>query len=478
LHLPDNLMTINNYLKKETHLLLSVLSLFSLLSCQKQPKLNFGQDYIGDNGAANIVLVDTATVRMSTVRVDSSATAGTGYLQVGSYTDPYFGNIYSRAFLQVGLPGSFPTINQFDGYDSIGLIMLFKKGNPHYGDTTVTMNYKINQVTDLYELNESINQRGFYSNSSFNINPNPLGSASFSLYPSIPLTSQGLGDTLKIRLNDSLGQAMFNMIYNNSDSIKKSQNFLNWFHGLCISPDTSVGKGIIYGFSDSILLRVYYHEVGAVTSYKTIDFGITNKSFQFNNIITDRSNSVLAKLKPAPTGQGQNPLTTVSDSIGNAGYIQSITGLNVKLTFPYLNGIAHRQDYLSVIRAVLTVKPVPTSFSTTWTLPPQLSIDYTDLNNLIGSPIPSSTTGQAQTGNMTVNYSVPLNTVYTYDVTNFIKAQIVNVSPNATDQGIMLNTPPPASTNSFVRAILADGSTPINQRVTLTIYYLSLYPHN
>ena len=471
-------MTINNYLRKEAYALLAVLSLFSLISCQKQPKLNFGQDYIGDNGSANIVVVDTSTVLMSTIRVDSSATAGTGYLQIGAYNDPYFGKVYSRAFLQVGLPGSFPTINQFDGFDSIGLVMLFKKGSPYYGDTTITMKYDVNQVTDLYQLNESTNQRAFYSNNSFNIDPSPLGSASFRLFPSVPLANQGFGDTVKIKLRDDLGIRMFNMIYNNSDSIKKSQNFLNWFHGLCISPDTILGgKGIIYGFSDSLLLRIYYHEVGAVTSFKTIDFGITNKSFQFNNIITDRSNSPLAKLKPAPVGAGQNP-TTTPDTVIGGGYIQSLTGLDVKLTFPYLNGIAHRQDYLSVIRAVLTVKPIPQSFSTTWTLPPHLSINYTDLNNLMGSIIPSSTTGQSQTGSMTVNYSVPLNTVYTYDVTNLIKTQITNVSPNAAEQGIMLSIPAPNSTNSFARTVLADRTTPVNQRVTLTVYYLSLYPHN
>ena len=469
-------MTINNYLKKESALLLSVLSLFTLFSCQKQPTLKFGQDYLGDDGSANIVVVDTASVLMSTYLVDSSSTAGTGFLQVGTYDDPYFGTISSRAFLQVGLPGSFPSINQFDSYDSIGLVMLFRKGNPHYGDTAVNMTYHVNQVTDLYELNESTNQRGFYSNDSLHVDPTPLGSTTFRLYPSVPFTDQGTGDTVKFRLNQALGEQMYNMIFNNSDSIKKSVNFLNWFHGLCISPDAG-SKGVIYGFSDSVLLRIYYHEVGTTTTLKTIDFGITNRGFQFNNITTDRSATSLAKLNK-PTEAIQTPPTTLSDSIGQAGYVQNITGLGVKLTFPYLNGIAHRQDYLSVIRAILTVKPVPTSFSTTWTLPPALSLNLTDHNNQIGAALPSSTTGQAQTGGMVVNYAAPLNTVYTYDVTNLIKSQITNVGPNASEQGLILSQPAPASTNAFTRAVLADRSAPVNQRVTLTVYYLSLYPHN
>src|SRR6185503_5509637 len=139
--------------KRETFLLLSpvLLLLFLATSCQKQPILNFGSNYNGDNGSADIVVVDTATVLMSTVRVDSTATAGTGYLQIGQYKDDYFGNIRSRAFLQVA-PSSLPKITAFDGYDSLYLIMLFRKGNPFYGDTTSEMTINVNQVNELYQL--------------------------------------------------------------------------------------------------------------------------------------------------------------------------------------------------------------------------------------------------------------------------------------------------------------------------------------
>src|SRR5579872_6995931 len=126
-------MTINKYQKRETFLLLSpVLLLFFLVGCQKQPVLNFGSNYVGDNGSADIVVVDTATVFMSTVRVDSTATAGTGYLQIGQYQDSYFGTVNSRAFLQVA-PSTLPKITVFDGYDSLYLIMFYKKGDPFYG---------------------------------------------------------------------------------------------------------------------------------------------------------------------------------------------------------------------------------------------------------------------------------------------------------------------------------------------------------
>ncbi|HVV05059.1 MAG TPA: DUF4270 family protein [Puia sp.] len=474
-------MTINKYQKKEKFLLLSpvLLLLFLATSCQKQPILNFGSNYNGDNGSADIVVVDTATVLMSTVRVDSTATAGTGYLQIGQYKDDYFGNIRSRAFLQVASP-SLPKITAFDGYDSLYLIMLFRKGNPFYGDTTSEMTINVNQVNELYQLSDARQQRAFYSNWSFGTDPTSLGTAKVKMYPTIPYSTQGFGDTVKVKLDSALGAQLFNMIYNNADTITKSANWLNWFHGLCISADPASGtKGAIYGFSDSAIMRIYYHEVGTTTSIKTIDFGMTNKSFQFNNITVDRSTSPLAALKaPNPSLPSQTPPATLSTDLGGAGYLQSATGLNVKLTFPYLNGIAHRSDYLSVVRAVLTVRPIGNSFTTTWTLPPQVSIDYTDLNNLIGAPIPSSTTGSSQTGSMTVNYAAPQNTAYTYDVTTFVKSQILDVSVGAADRGLMLSVPSPNNVNSFARTVLADGNAPTTQKVTLSVYYLSLYPHN
>jgi hypothetical protein len=473
-------MTINKYQKRENFLLLSpVLSLlFFLTSCQKQPIITFGQTYNGDNGSANIVVVDSAKVAMSTVRVDSTATAGTGYLQVGQYKDDYFGTITSRAFMQVA-PPSLPKITAFDGYDSLYMILLFKKGSPFYGDSTSSLTINVNQVNELYELNDELQQRAFYSNWSFGIDPTPLGTTSVKMYPSIPYSTQSFGDTVKVKLNTALGAQLFNMIYNNSDTITKTANWLAWFHGLCISATPTSGPGAIYGFKDSAIMRIYYHEVGTTTSIKNIDFGIVNKSFQFNNITTDRKTSPLANLiAPDSNLRVQVPPATPSDTLGHAGYVQSATGLNVKLTFPTLNGIAHRPDYLSVVRAILTVHPAGPSFSTTWTLPPQLSIANTDLYNQIGTPVPSSTTGAAQSGNLVVNYAIPQNTEYSYDVTNFIKTQIVNVGVGAADRGLMLSVPSPNNVNSFARAVLADGTAPTTQKVTLSVYYLSLYPHN
>src|SRR5438034_5997547 len=54
-----------------------------------------------------------------------------------------------------------------------------------------------------------------------------------------------------------------------------------------------------------------------------------------------------------PTVHPQTPPTTTSDKTGHAGYVQSVGGLNVKITFPFLQSIALRQDYIGLLRATL-----------------------------------------------------------------------------------------------------------------------------
>ncbi len=89
----------------------------------------------------------------------------------------------------------------------------------------------------------------------------------------------------------------------------------------------------------------------------------------------------------------------------------------------------------------------------------------------------STTASGLQQGNMTVDFLNPLNTIYSYDVTNFIKTQIINNSVTASQDGLLLEVPSPAGTTQFNRAVLADFSYPVEQRATLQVYYISLYPH-
>jgi hypothetical protein len=480
-------MTINKYLRKELlfPLFTSLLALFFLVGCQKQPSLLFGNTYADEGTGANIILVDTNTIIMSTVLVDSTSTAATGFLQVGSYNDAYLGNITSRAYWQVAPPTTLPTLDpRATTYDSIGLVLFAKTGNPYYGDSTAYQTYKVNQVDTIWELANG--QNGWFSNDSLPLGPD-LGSTSVRIFPNLNTalnlsnTSQGTGDTVRIPMDKDLGQQLYNMIYNKSDTITNTTIWQRWFHGLCLSPGGSNVANFMYGFKDSAIMRIYYRQNGVISTGAFIDFNITQKSFQFNNIIThygkDGHQGTPSDNLIRPVAKPQIPPTTVSTLTNHVSFVQSIGGLNVKLTFPNISSIALRADYIGMLRATLTVKPVPGSFTTTWRLPPAVGIFSTDQNNLLGLPIPAAGLSGAQTGALQLDYFHPLNTVYTYDVTNFIKAQVLNQSPVATQSGLVLSIPSPGNTGAFNRLIIPDQTYPIDQRVTLNVYYISLYPH-
>jgi hypothetical protein len=466
---------IHNHLRKELlFLFLSITALFFLAGCQKQPSVNFGSTYAPDNGQTNIIVVDSSTINMSTVYTDSTATAATGYLMVGSYHDAFLGQMSSTGYIQLAPPATLPTLNYLiDTYDSIGMVMIFKTNNPFYGDTTITQTYQVQQIDTLYQL--AAFEPAWYSNRSLPLGP-AIGQGSVLITPTRPTTTENI-DTVRIPMDYNLGQTLYNLIYDKSDTMTTLKTFQQYFPGLAIS-EAPGSQGNIYGFRDSSIMRIYYQEnnAGGVSTTKYIDFTLNNKSYQFNSLTANWAGSAIANLNK-PTSVSQPPPLTSSTQTGHASYVQTIGGLNVKLTFPYLNAIAQRPDYIGLLRAELTVVPLAGSFTTTYTLPPQVGVYTTDLHNLIGSPLPAVGTATAQTGNLALNYFLPLQTAYTYDITNFVASQIVNTAPGADSNGLILSIPSPAGDATFKRLVIADQSYPANQRIILSVYYISLYPH-
>lgn len=255
-----------------------------LSACQK-PVVGFGSSFVASNNTS-IVEVDTSTVQLSTVLLDSFPTASTGSMLLGSYRDDEFGTITSKTFLQIGVPPR-TTISNLATLDSISLIMRINK--TFYSDTTVVQRYYVSQLTEPIILPYKT-QFTYYNNSSFPSNPTPLGYSDVLISPTRALTTQNALDSVKIRLPDTLGQRLMVMVENNSDTVLTLNSFLGYFKGLLIYTDTtSAHSGAMFGFKDTVFLRMYYHEPGAVTTFYHLDFPFNNKSNQFNHITADRN---------------------------------------------------------------------------------------------------------------------------------------------------------------------------------------------
>jgi hypothetical protein len=425
-------------------------------SCTK-PAINFDNNF-GDNNNTNVLTVDTFSIKLSTVFLDSFPTSGTGTMLIGRYKDPYTGMISSRSFSEIAYPLQLPTLTPLSQYDSMDLIMQINK--KFYGDTSKVQRYLVSRLTGL--LNYPNLQAAFFNKDSIPYDPAILGSAEVQINPTAGFTSQKMGDTVKIRLPDALGEQFFNLLFHHSDTVKNKDAFRGFFRGLTIYPDEN-SVGAVFGFKDSLFIRLYYHEPGVVNQPKTSDFPYTNKPNQFNQISFDRTGTVLDGISE------QNP-ELPSAATGNTAFLQPSTCLYVKLLFPTISRLLQYQDYLSVMKAELTIKPVEGTYSPIFDLPPQINLTTATEANTLGSTLNSGT------GNLKVDYLYGSNTSYTYDVTGYIQQQILQGEQNNAKNGLMLTIPSPAYNTSFNRVAVGDPLSPLKvNRISLKIYYASYY---
>jgi Domain of unknown function (DUF4270) len=436
--------------------LLSVLFILAISACTK-PQISFQSVYNGDN-ATNIVSVDTFAVKISTVFLDSFTTSGTQSQLLGRYIDPFFGTITSRSYSDIGTPFPLPILTPFSVYDSLQLIMRINK--TFYGDTTKVQRFLVSQLTQI--MNYPGTQTAFYSNNSIPFDPTVLGSTDVKINPTAGLTSQRIGDSIKITMPNSMGRQLFDLLYRQPDTVKNAAIFRGYFKGLTVYPDTSL-PGAVYGFKDSLVLRIYYHEPGVVLQLKETDFNVVNQSTQFNQITADRTGTPTAPLSRA------NP-ELPSASSANQAFVQPITSLYTKLLFPSISNLLGYQDYLAVMKAQLTIKPVAGTYSPIYSLPPIINLALTNEGNTIGSILPLGN------GNLSIDYLYGTNTSYTYDITSYIQSAILQGAPNNAKNGLILTTPATVFNTTFNRVVIGDANNILrSNQISLKIYYASYY---
>jgi len=444
------------YRHRSTVYLLPVLFILAVFACTK-PKIAFDSVYSGGN-ATNVVTIDTFAVQVSTVFLDSFTTSGTPVQLLGRYIDPFFGTITSQSYSDIGTPFPLPVITNYTVYDSIKLIMRIDR--TFYGDTTKVQRFQVSQLTQV--MNFPSGQNAFYNINSIPYNPAVLGSTDVRINPRAGVTSQRIGDTIKISMPYSMGQQLFDLLYRQSDTITNAATFRGYFKGLAVYPDTSL-PGAIYGFRDSMYLRIYYHEPGVVVTEHSTDFGIVNQYTQFNQIKADRIGTPTEKLtRFTPELQ--------STASGNQAFLQPISSLYIKLLFPTISNLASYQDYLAVMKAELIIKPVQGTYSPTFALPPLVNLSLTNEGNGIGAQLNSGS------GNLTIDYLYGINTNYSYDITGYIQNAIKQGAQVNGKDGLILVTPAALFNTTFNRAVIGNAfNAQQSNQISLKIYYASYY---
>ena len=244
-----------------------------------------------------------------------------------------------------------------------------------------------------------------------------------------------------------------------------SNNFIPYFKGLQLASD-SASAHAVYGFNDSVIVRIYYHESGLFTQSNVLNFTFYNgDNTQFNQVRLDRSTSPLSVFNSTNK-------EVAASGLNNEGYMQYLTGFVTKIKFPTIRSLLLRPDYTKLIKALLIVKPLQGSYNYPTDLPPTLLAYTTDQLNGFDSPLSYPTVSGYQNGSLVIDPLYGQNTEYTYDVTSYLQSQIGISYDN--QNGLILSPASPASISTLNRLVIGDPKN--NAAVQLNLYYVSVTP--
>jgi hypothetical protein len=420
-------------------------------SCSEDKNFNVGEDLLTIK--SDVIVVDTSTINIYTVKADSIMSGNLNKALIGYYKDDIFGSVSSASCMQFDLPSS-KTVDDLAVYDSISLWM--KPSGYYYGDTTSLFKVTVHKLKN--DLTEGTRQ--YYSNSKFYYDTaHVLGSFSSKVRPT-------RGDTISIPLDDALGQRLFNLIKDNDDTIKTLSTFLSFLPGLAIIPEQTSSSHVAYQFNITpssstegpIMIRLFYHVEGVEEEQK-INFTVANTSYQFNQIKTDLS-TPLAGLH---TSQDK---VISSEATNFEGYCQAGTGLMTRIEFPNLNAIFQFYKAYEILSAQLIIKPVRSSYEH-MSLPDTLYLYASDKYNDIGSALKISSS-QTLVPTLKVD-NMTSEAAYYADVTSYIQSAALNTLDDD-PPSLLLSVPLETSGTYLDRLRLGDYNHPTNA-IRLKITY-------
>ena len=408
-------------------------------ACKDNPsELSLGKQFV--ESQTDLIVIDTFSVRLSTVILDSVKTSGMANALIGSHRDAVFGNISSNTYVRMAVPES-NDVQQDDHYESFQLILRYN--GYYFGDTTKPLKISVHQLAENIEFDHD----DVISNStSFHYQSTPMGSIVYNPKP----TSS---DTLVIRLSDDVGIDLFAKLKDNSDITSNNELFTGYFHGLALIADNSY-QGSIIGFSatqQDIRLVLFSSSSTTAPEEHKIEFRMTDSTKQFNNIVYDRSSTQLKTLS-----QQRDKLS--SSATGGLSFLQGGVGLAMRVDFPSLQEALLFKRY-AVMTGQLSIAPLRNSYRDI-ALPSSLMLYQSDGINRIQGGVAAST--------LTVDELYNDETTYAFDVTQYLKDEFADsyVDP---EKGLLITLPVTAANSSFSRFV-ADAN---NRKTKLKIYYLS-----
>lgn len=388
-----------------------LLSAIFFVSCISD-NFSVGDNLVSVKGRS--MLIEDCTVELETHLGDSSVTSGLSRIFEGRYNSSDFGMITTHSYFDFNPPGYStsefgPDADVTVKFDSITLILRYDDFS--YGDTTQIQTINIYKLKQIIELDD---KSQLYTTSSVPAETEPWVTHQFYR----PEEHWENDSIVELRLPDEFGLALIDLMHAQSDLLETYANFQTYFKGIKISPGTDDNAAVNSFVVDEEYpaIRLHYTTIGVTTTEENeIDMTV-NTSTAFSQIDVDRSNTLLHALNYI------NPLSSAETE--NKVFLQGLTGLYTKLSFPDLNEILKLGDYVIISSAILYVYPVSGTYNDFTPLPSNLSLNYLDENGKAMDIYVDPSTVTVQSGSLVEDPIYGNNTYYAFDVTSYLQYEL------------------------------------------------------
>jgi len=423
-------------------------------------------DVFSDNQSV-LGRVDSFSLKLSTIKIDSFATSGYSNLFLGYCKDDKVGNILTEVYTPI-IYSSRITLPENSIYDS--LVVCFKPNGTWVGDTVTPKVVNLYRVLQKIEPEYDAVQQKMFSHQKIKRDTTPLATVTIDPNPLRKRVSTA-------RMSDDLGKEWFTMILESDDAMSRTEYFLDYFKGIALVPQTTDftwGLGFVTNGSlptsnqiedaTQFEIRLYYRKPtdGEDDSYLTFTMQTeTSGSYKYTYMNNDRSGTPFANLKNYDD-------KVYSSESGSASYIQTGSGLALRVDFPTLNNLHAVSQYMNIADARLVIKPQENSFDKDVNqLPSTLYVGITDESNKVVSYL-TDITGAMVASRILYADEIQTQPYYSFSLVRFIRSRILSPSD---DYQALIIVPSDEEQATLFKRLVVDDYTTYGDNVQLQIYY-------
>lgn len=397
------------------------------------------------------VSIDSSTVVVTSVVIDSLETSGTEIALVGRYKHPLWGTMSAISYMAYQRPSYGMDADEAVVMDS--LILSLSYTGSFVGDTTAAQTFSIHRLTEKIVLNDN----GYlYNKNSVAYVPEPIGTFTFRPQPNS-------GNKLEIRLSDELGKDLLTR-FQMKDEAVSADRFEDYFKGIAIVPAQPGGETLLsFAVQDtSAMITLHYHMADELSTEQELVFK-PNTGTQFNHFDHDRSGTYL---EPYPVRKAEAPSAT----LGDRGFLFGGLGWYSRLEFPYLSNLMQQGTQVEVEQAVLKIYPERGTYSDFNDLPDSLYLYIADENNVVTEAVKDYLGSEVQRGVLTRDETYEENTYYSFDLTQFMQEEMGAFGMYKHNLQLVFNSDDYTTTFKNLTFGARNGRNPIELQLIYKIY--------